>query len=301
VTGRVGSLLHVCALVGGLVAAAAVLHAGDVRYPTTRDAERLLYVRSPSAAGRLALSFKGLAADLYWIRAIQHFGGDLRSSRAAGRFELLQPLLDLTTSLDPHFTSGYRVGALFLAMPPPSGPGRVDQAVALLQKGLRASPDRWQYAYDIGFVYYLDARDYRTAGIWFTRAEMLPGAPDWIQPLAAETVARGGDRVSARRLLADLVTSDQPYLRQDGRRGLAQIDALDAIDRLQGLVEDYHTTTHVYPSSWLDVIRTGRLPGVPADDARVPFVYDPVAHLVLIGPTSPLAPLPSALGPMKPR
>jgi tetratricopeptide (TPR) repeat protein len=246
-------------------------------------------------ARRLALSFKGLAADIYWIRTLQHFGRDLRSGRVSGRFELLQPLLDLTTGLDPHFNIAYRFGAVFLALPPPSGPGRVDQAVALLEKGLQASPNRWQYAYDIGFVYYLYARDYHTAGAWFTRAETMPGAPGWIQPLAAETVARGGDRVNARRLLAELLTSDQEYLRQDAKRGLAQIDALDAIDHLQRLVEDYHRAEHAYPSSWSDLIRTGRLPGIPADGARVPFVYDPAAHLVLMDSRSPLAPLPTAL------
>ena len=295
-TGRRASVVGACALVGGLVAAAGVLHAGDVRYPVTSEAERVLYLRSPSAARRLALSFKGLAADLYWIRAIQHFGGDLRSNRGAGRFELLEPLLDLTTGLDPHFYIAYRVGAVFLAMPPPSGPGRVDQAVALLERELQASPGRWQNAYDIGFVYYLYARDYRAAGTWFTRAASLPGAPSWIAPLAAETVARGGDRASARRLLTELVTSDQEYLRRDARRGLAQIDALDAIDQLQRLVEDYHAAELAYPSSWSDLIRTGRLPGLPADGARVPFVYEPVTHLVVIGQTSPLAPLPTALG-----
>jgi len=296
VTGRGATVVGTCALLGGLVAAAGVLHAGDVRYPTTPETERLLYVRSPGAARRLALSFKGLAADVYWIRTIQHFGRDLRSDRVSGRFELLQPLLDLTTGLDPHFNIAYRFGAVFLALPPPSGPGRVDQAVALLEKGLQSSPDRWQYAYDIGFVYYLYARDYGTAGTWFTRAAAMPGAPAWIQPLAAQTVARGGDRAYARRLLAELLTSDQEYLRQDATRGMAQIDALDAIDELQRLIDDYHRAEHAYPSSWSDLIRTGRLPGIPADGARVPFVYEAAAHLVLIDSKSPLAPLPTALG-----
>ena len=295
-TGRRATAVSACVLLGGLVAAAGVLHAGDVRYPATREAERLLYVRSPGTARRLALSFKGLVADIYWMRTIQHFGRDLRSDRVTGRFELLQPLLDLTTGLDPHFGVAYRFGAVFLALPPPSGPGRVDQAVALLEKGLQASSDRWQYAYDIGFVYYLYARDYQTAGTWFTRAAAMPGAPAWIRPLAAETVARGGDRASARRLLAELLTSDQTYLRQDATRGLAQIDALDAIDQLQRLVEDYDRAEHSYPSSWSDLIRTGRLPGIPADGDRVPFVYDTATHLVRIDSTSPLAPLPTALG-----
>ena len=40
--------------------------------------ERLLYVRSGEAAKRIALAFDVLAADVYWIRAIQHYGGYCR-------------------------------------------------------------------------------------------------------------------------------------------------------------------------------------------------------------------------------
>ncbi len=35
----------------------------------------MLYLRSPDAAQRLTLGYDALAADLYWIRAIQHYGG----------------------------------------------------------------------------------------------------------------------------------------------------------------------------------------------------------------------------------
>ena len=290
------TLVVVAALAGGLSVAAFVLETGNSRYPSGRDTDRLLYVRSGAAARRLALSFKGLAADVYWIRTIQHFGRDLHSTRVVGRYELLNPLLGLTTSLDPYFNIAYRFGALFLAMPAPSGAGRPDQAVALLERGLQASPGHWQYAYDIGFVYYLYEGDYRSAGTWFTEAAGMPHAPEWIQPLAATTVARGGDRAFARRLLHELSTSEQPYLRKDAMRGLAQLNALDAIDQLNQLISDYHAATSTYPASWLDLIRAGRLPGVPADDTRVPFLYDPVAHVARIGPGSSLGPLPAALG-----
>jgi tetratricopeptide (TPR) repeat protein len=296
VTPRVARLLGLGALVVGLVAAGGVLQAGDRRYPETRESQRLLYVRSGAMARRLALSYQGVAADVYWMRTIQHFGGDLRSPRVEGRFELLQPLLDLTTSLDPHFSIAYRFGAVFLAMPPPSGAGRPDQAVALLEKGLAATPDHWQYAYDIGFVYYLYVGDFRTAGAWFTRASAMPRAPDWIRPLAAATLAEGGDRATARRLFAELASSDEAYLRNDAARGLAQIDALDAIDQLQAMVEAYRAAEGRYPTSWFDLIRTHRLTRLPADGAQVAFVYDPASHRVQLGPSSPLAPLPTALG-----
>jgi tetratricopeptide (TPR) repeat protein len=288
----VGALL----LTIGMAASAATLAAGDQRYPTAPETNRLLYVRSGATARRMALSFKGLAADVYWIRTIQHFGRDLHSSRTTGRFELLQPLLGLTTSLDPYFNIAYRFGALFLAMPQPSGAGRVDEAVALLERGLAASPTRWQYAYDAGFAYYLYAGDYRAAGEWFTKAAAMPGAPDWLHALAATTVARGGDRAFARRLLHELAASDQAYLRKDATRGLAQIDALDALDQLNQLIADYHATTRVYPASWADLIRAGRLPGVPADETHAAFIYDAAAHVARLNPSSTLAPLPVALG-----
>jgi tetratricopeptide (TPR) repeat protein len=284
-----------CLLVAGLGVAATVLHAGDARYPPSPQAERLLYVRSGEAARRLALTFRGLMADVYWIRTIQHFGRDRRSARTTGRFELLQPLLDLTTSLDPHFSIAYRFGSIFLSMAPPDGPGRPDQATALLEKGLAASPDRWQYAYDLGFVNYLFAGDYKKAGEWFTRAAAMPGAPVWLSPLAASTVAQGGDRSGARRLLTELLSSDQEYLRKDAVRGLAQLNTLDAIDRVQAAVEAYHASEHVYPASWADLIRANRLPGVPTDAAHVALLYDATSHTVTVSPTSPLAPLPTAL------
>lgn len=294
-TSTVGRALAVVGLGLGLIAAGVVHDLGDRRYPTSRQADRFLYIQSGATARQLALTFRGLAADVYWIRTIQHFGGDLGSGRVVGRFELLEPLLDLTTSLDPQFVAAYRDGAMFLGMPEPSGAGRIDQAVALLKKGLRATPDRWQYAYDIGFVYYLDAADYRTAGAWFARAAAMPHAPEWIQPLAATTLARGGERAAARRLFAELGKADQPYLRKAAARGLAQLDALDAIDQLQSIVEQYEAREHTYPSGWGELIRVGQLAGIPVDAAHVPFVYDTVSHQVSLNPRSPLAPLPTAL------
>jgi tetratricopeptide (TPR) repeat protein len=289
------AIIGVVLLAVGIFAAADVLEIGDARYPATPEADRLLYVQSGATARRLAMSFKGVAADVYWIRTIQHFGRDLRSTRTQGRFELLQPLLNLTVSLDPYFNIAYRFGALFLAMPPPTGAGRIDQSVALLQRGLDASPNRWQYAYDAGFVYYLYAGDYPTAGQWFTKAAAMPGAPEWIQPLAATTVARGGDRAFARRLFHELSNSDQDYLRKDAVRGLAQIDALDAIDRLNGIIADFYRATHAYPASWMDLMRAGRLSGVPVDDTKTPFLYDDAKHVAQISRSSPLWPLPVSL------
>ena len=167
--------------------------------------EQILYVSSPAAMGRMALSYDAMVADLYWIRAVQHYGRTKLAHDTRRRYELLYPLLDLTTSLDPYFNVAYRFGAIFLAEKPPAGPGRGDQAIALLQKGLRAQPRRWEFAWDLGFVYYWHLRDYVRAAEWFKRAADIPGAPLWLQPMAAVTLAKGGDRATSRQLWAEII------------------------------------------------------------------------------------------------
>jgi hypothetical protein len=289
-TARMRGLYAAGGVAAGLALAAGVLHAREGWYPSRPSTERLLYLRSGKAADRLMLSFDAVAADVYWIRTIQHYGRDRKSARTTDRFELLQPLLDLTTTLDPHFTVAYRIGAILLAMPPPDGPGETAQAIALLEKGLQANPDRWQFAHDIAFIHYWYTGDYATAAAWFERAAALPKAPAWIGPLAATTKAQGGNREGARQMLSVLASSSEEYIRQAAVRGINQLKALDAIDELNAIIEAYFKTRGRYPADWLEVF--GK---VPYDTTGAAFVYDPVTHRAKLSPTSPLAPLPTPL------
>ena len=72
--------------------------------------DNMLYVRSPAFLRRAALSYDGLLADVYWIRAVQHYGRTKLSHEPNKQFDLLYPLLDLTTSLDPYFDVAYKFG-----------------------------------------------------------------------------------------------------------------------------------------------------------------------------------------------
>ena len=288
-------LAGILVVAAGIGAAAAVLHARDVDGPLPIPAERLLYLRSGQAADRLFLNFDALAADVYWMRAIQHYGRDRKSPRIEGRFELLQPLLDLTTTLDPHFNIVYRFGAIFLSMDPPNGPGRPDQGIELLEKGLRHNPHRWHYAHDIGFVHYWHTGDYLQAAEWFERAAAMEGAPDWLHQVAAITRAEGGDRDGARPLLAEILNSGEGYLVSAAERALAQLDALDALDQLAAIIERYREATGQRPGSWQDLVAARYLRGVPADPTGVPFAYDPATGRVSLHPSSSLLPLPQGM------
>ena len=279
--------------VAGLAAAIGLQVARDRMFPSSDASTRvLLYVRSPEALRRIVLSFDDLAADVYWIRALQHYGGDRLDKGKPAKYELLYPLLDLTTSLDPYFTIAYRFGAIFLSEAYPGGAGSPDQAIALLRKGIDAQPGKWQYYHDVAFVYYWQLRDTQAAAEWFRLAAAQPGAPEWLEPVAANMLIQGGDRASARLLLAEILKSDEAWLRTMATRGLMQMEALDWIDKLQAFV----AVNPVPPGqqySWEFYLRQGQGRDVPRDPSGTPFAIDPATGTVSVARESELYPMPT--------
>jgi hypothetical protein len=285
----------------------AALFASSIAVQLRRDAltiersqvEESSYLPDAWLASRLALSFDAAAADVFWIRAIQYYGGAKRRTEGTRSYDRLYPLLDLTTTLDPRFTIAYRFGSIFLAEAYPNGPGRPDLAIRLLEKGVAAEPAKWQYLQDIGFVHYWWLHDYRAAAEWFMRASKVPGAPWWLEPLSATTLAQGGDRAGSRRLWEELGRSaDNEWLRAEAGRRIAQLDALDQLDKLLAVVQRYVADSGQVPQSWEDLIRTGHLREIPRDPAGTPYVLDPVAQSVSMSPASRLFPLPAEPPPL---
>ncbi len=261
-----------------------------------RDIEQILYVQSDGALKRLTLDFDALAADVYWIRAVQHFGGDRQRGTKRRKYELLLPLLEHTTTLDPYFSIAYRFGAIFLSERYPGGAGRPDQAISLLKKGIAAQPTKWQYFHDIAFVYYWHLRDFKASALWFQRAAALPNAPNWLTPLAAGILGAGNDRASARFLWNQILQSDQDWLKRTADRSLKQLDALDAVDQLQTIVNRFAPPPGTQ-YSWQALMRRGVLRGIPLDPTGTPFEIDPVTGTVSVSNESTLLPMPERAHP----
>jgi hypothetical protein len=276
----------------------------ELRYPPPDTADETLYLTSGAALQRLSLGYRSLAADLYWIRAIQHFGGtrqrilepnqpaDAALAAGSAPYALLYPLLDLATTLDPHFTVAYRFGSIFLAESYPGGPGRADLAIALLEKGLQVQPDKWEYMQDIGFVHYWWRHDYKSAGLWFGKAADAPGAPWWMRSMAATTLANGGDRQSSRLMWQSILQSATiDYQRRHAEKALAQLQALDDIDALQATLDRVAGTTGDPPRDWQTLVRAGLLRAVPLDPSGTAYTID-AAGRVALARESALFPLP---------
>ena len=286
----------VTAVVGGLLLAAAAglqMVRDQLPLPTPTGDASVMYVRSPAVVSRMVLSYDALAADIYWLRAIQHYGGTKRSTDRNRSYDQLYPLLDLTTSLDPRFKIAYRFGGIFLSEPFPNGAGRPDLAIALLEKGLRAEPARWEYAQDLGFVYYWWYRDYTRAAEWFERGGNIAGAPNWLKPLAAVTLTQGGSRASSRRLWQEVLAgADVDWLRRSATQRLQQLDVMDQLDGLGEIAGRYARRAGHLPRAWLDLVRAGDLPGIPVDPEGQPYLLDPATGRPQLDPRSPLFPLP---------
>ena len=283
----------VVALIVALGAAAVLMQIDrERRFPDLEPTEEVLYVSSPAVMSRAVLSFDAITADLYWIRAIQHYGRARLQRSSEARYDLLFPLLDLTTSLDPHFLIAYRFGAFFLSERAPGGADRPDLAIRLLEKAVAANPNRWEYPHDIGFVHYRRG-DFRQAAEWFQRASEVPGATNWLGPLAAVTLATGGDLKSSRFLWQNILqTSDESWLRATAQHRLRQLDAADGKLQLERLTAEYERRHGKPPASWEALVRDGAIAGVPLDPAGYPYVLNAQSGLVDVSADSPMWPLP---------
>lgn len=276
------------------LSAAVALHAAQETHyrPPLVDRPDLLYVRSPAAMKRLSLGNEGLLADLYWIRALQHFGGErLAPPGHVRNYSLLYPLLDLATTLDPNFNIAYRFGSIYLGEPYPGGPDRPDLAIALLRRGIAAHPEKWQYMQDLGFVYYWHLQDYKAAAAWFQRASEVPGSPSWLRPLVGVTLAEGGHRAASRILFQQLAKSDEKWMSESAQRRLRQLDAMDTMDGLQAHVSAYARAHPGEPVTWEKLVAARALPGVPLDSSGTPFLINAEGR-VTISRDSGLFPLP---------
>jgi hypothetical protein len=226
--------------------------------------EEVLYMPSGKSVKRLSLGYSSLLADIYWTRAVQYFGNKM--GQRSVRYDLLYPLLDITTDLDPHLIVSYEFGSVFLSQRPPEGAGQPEKAVALVEKGIRENPSYWRLYFTLGFIHYLDRRDYKAASEAFLKGSEVPGALPWMKVMAARMAEHGDDRSTAVYLWKTVYdTSIDPQVKDTAIQHLTSLRAEADIEQLEQKVKIYRERTGVFPSRWLDMVRAGLLPGLPQD------------------------------------
>ncbi|HUS19696.1 MAG TPA: hypothetical protein VMZ25_08600 [Terriglobales bacterium] len=245
--------------------------------------QEVLYLQSPKTVRYLSLGYTGLAACVYWTRAVQYFGS--KHVVQAVRYDLLKPLLMLATELDPKLTVAYEFGSIFLAQPPPEGAGQPDAAVALVERGIQRNPERWRLYYHLGFIHYSERQDYAAAAEAFDRGARVPGAHPWLKVMAAAARQRGGDIETARFLWTKIYEStDDKLIKETAILRLSALKVDSDITYLQGLIQEYHRQFGSYPARWNQLIAAGYVQGVPVDPTSKPYKLMPEGRIEVEDP-----------------
>jgi len=255
-----------------------VRHLDHLRAGAT--AEAALYIPSPKILQRMSLGYSGLLADIYWTRAVQYFGTEhhVRSMQ----YKLLQPLLDIATTLDPHLTVAYEFGATFLAQKPPEGAGDPDAAVRLVERGVRENPSEWRLYYNLGFIHYFERKDYAAAADAFERGSRVPGALPWMKVMAAQMSQHAGDLQTARLLWSSLYqTTENEEIRDNAAKHLRALQVDEEVVLLEKLTAGFHERTGRWPANWSEITGAGYLRGVPLDPTRRPYRLAPGGRVLV--------------------
>jgi tetratricopeptide (TPR) repeat protein len=240
--------------------------------------EDVLYISSPTLLKRMSLGYDGLLADIYWTRAVQYFGDKL--TRGSEHFDLLAPLLEITTTLDPHLLVAYEYGANFLAPKIPGGAGQPERAIKLAEFGIRNNPNQWHLYYDLGFIYYMELGDYANAEKTFADGAKVPNAHQVMSIMAAKMAEHAGNLQTARLMWqTTFQTTHDANVKSNAVAHLNALQVDEDVTRLEELVSRYRERAGHLPQSFSDLTAANLLHGIPVDPLGHTYKLMPDGHV----------------------
>jgi tetratricopeptide (TPR) repeat protein len=266
---QITSLVASACLLLSLAASSLLLRRTDQLRPQAA-LDEVLFLSSPKVIERASLGYNGLMACIYWTRAVQYFGS--RHASNATSYNLLAPLLEITTHLDPRLMVAYEFGSSFLAPKPPHGAGQPERAIELMEYGIRNNPDNWRLYYDLGFVYYTELRDYKHAAETFERGSHVPDTHPFLKVLAAQMAQHAGDYETARMLWsATYQTTQDQRVRDNAVEHLRALRVDQDVQRLQEAVTRFGQRSGRLPVSMLELVAAEGLAATPTDPDGHPY------------------------------
>jgi hypothetical protein len=234
----------------------------------------------------MSLEYAPLVADLYWTRVVQYYGNKLATRQ--NTIDLLWPLLDMTTTLDPQLIVAYRFGSTFLSEPPPAGAGNPALGIALLRRGIRENPEYWRFYEDLGFIYYFHLKDYPKAADAFLEGSKKPGALIWMKTFAARISEKGGSLETSAILWSEIYNSTKdPAIKRNAQIHLQLLHVQADCAELDKIATEYDKRTGHRPGNMRELVNAGLLPAPAVDPEGFVYSFD-AAGKAQINPASPL-------------
>lgn len=183
--------------------------------------------------------FKNLAADMYWLRAIQYIGGNAVHSEYK---KYLFVVLDLITELNPYFENPYTIGQLLLPdyneryekKEEKEQSKNIEESILLSQKGIQnfcdpqklekifAEDDLWKIMknpefknpckgymipYYFAYIQFFYKNNGLEASKYYKVVSAQEDAPDWARVLAAIMQGKWGNREKSLYMFLSLAQS----------------------------------------------------------------------------------------------
>src|SRR5262249_9050789 len=258
----------------------------DVQRVAFEEEQDELAVRSAKLTKIASMEFAPLMADLYWTRAVQYYG-DKRLKHEAG-LDLLWPLLDITTTLDPNLIPAYDFGSTFLAERQPEGADRPDLAIQLIERGIRENPEHWRFYANLGYIYYFEVHDYAKSSEAFLEGSKKPGALVWMKVMAARIAAIGNSLDTSKMLWAEIArSSTDETVRKNAITHLKLIQVDEDCQAIDQANDEFARRNGHKAQSVRELAEAGLLRGLPVDPERYVYVIN-ADRFAELNPKSPL-------------
>lgn len=232
------------------------------------QAAELIYAPPAGFLKLVSLRYEHALANVLWFRTINYFGKHYRDDRT---YPWLAEMCDRVTDLDPRGMHVYRFGGLIL----PWEAQRIDEGIALLEKGAQAMPDSWEIRYMLGFSYYFFRDDLASASRELRTAIALPQAPKFLlNLLTVIDAAERGPQSAIAFLEATMERADTPEVREAIREQIAALVLTSDLETLQSAVNRFHSRLGRVPESLLDLVVYGFVPFLPPEP-RGGFLLNP--------------------------
>jgi hypothetical protein len=228
-----------------------------------------------------------LLADFYWLRTVSYMGETLLAK--SDRWDALLPLAEIVTDLDPRHGYVYQVVGSNLA----GLAHRNAEADRILEKGMRALPERWTLPFVQATNKFVFEQDYAAAARLARRAAELGKRPH-LALLAANlsALANTDDEYEAAAdfLVQMLGQTDMPEMRGELENRLVRIRTFQALAAVERAIAAHRARTGRLPTRLGDLVPAD-LAIVPVDPSGGRFEYDATTGAVRSSKLGPRAPL----------
>jgi len=220
------------------------------------------FVMSSKLVRHIDIGLHNAASDLFWLEAIQYFGGWNSKNN-----EKLGDYLDASIELDPKFSYPYAFGVLIL----PSLEKR-DKAIEIGKRGTELNLPDWRIPYYLATIYYIDLNDQTNAAIYFDKAARTKDAPENIARVAAQFGAKSTKRSQTITIWQGIYENTKDEVVKE--RAKNYIIHLKILDYLDQAVQAYKDRFGLIPKDLNELVQKKIIAGLPIDPFGFTFTVN---------------------------